>query len=470
VCNGADDDCDGQTDEGTVPSLGIISGTAQACLPGVAGSAVFSTTAVSGVNTYTWSLPAGMTLSGGQGTTSITVSWTSSAIQFGIIGNLSVVGVTPCGNTSPATLAISYNYTTPVRPSSISGPIKMCPGDTAIFSVSAVARASSYSWTVPTGMVILSGQGTRTISATAQTGFSGGNIGATASNACGSSPIRTKSVTPNILPAPGLISGPVSGLCGATGIVYSIPVLTGSFGYSWSVPAGAVIVSGQGTTSIVVNFPASGFNQSFVSVQGYNACGNGALRALAVSGVPATPGAVSGPVQVCPGSTNVMYEVPVLSGANTYTWTAPAGATIASGQGSRTIFVNYGPTSGTNLTLSVFADNACGTGSSRILGGIEVSSAYCSRVTSLTGIHIKGLSVYPNPATDKLVISFDSETSEPIRVVLTDLLGRTVIGKQTNGTVGVNHVDVDVSTLQAGTYQLTIMNGEQVNVQTLMIE
>ncbi|MFM9055477.1 MAG: T9SS type A sorting domain-containing protein, partial [Bacteroidota bacterium] len=225
-----------------------------------------------------------------------------------------------------------------------------------------------------------------------------------------------------------------------------------------------------GTTCVVVNFPTSGFNQSFVSVQGFNACGNGALRALAVSGVPAIPGAVSGPTQVCPNSTNVLYEVPALSGASSYTWTAPAGSTIASGQGNRTVFLNYGPTSGTNLTLTVVASNACGTGSLRTLGGIAVSTAYCSRVAAITGTQVKGLSVYPNPATDRIVVSFEADAEQEAQVLITDLLGRRVYGKRTESIGGINRQDVDVSQLQAGTYQLTVISGDAVSVQTIVIE
>ncbi|MFN5355235.1 MAG: MopE-related protein, partial [Bacteroidota bacterium] len=470
VCNGADDDCDGQTDEGTVPALGAISGTASACVPLSAGTAIFSISSVPGVSTYTWTPPTGMTISAGQGTTSITITWTSSAVHTGIIGSLSVTGSTACGATVPSTMNISYNISSPVRPLSISGPIKICPGDTAVFSIATVARASAYTWTMPAGMQIVNGQGGRIILATAVSGFVGGNIDVVASNACGNSPVRSKTMSQNLLLAPGTITGPVAGLCGQTGITYSVPVLTGTFGYIWYVPAGATIVSGQGTTSIVVNFPSAGFNQSFVSVQGYNACGNGTLRTLAVSGVPAIPGAVSGPAQVCPNSTNVLYEVPALSGASTYTWTAPAGSTIASGQGTRTVYLNYGPTSGTNLTLTVVASNACGIGSPRILGGIAVSSAYCTRVAAITGTQVKGLSVYPNPATDRIVVSFEADGERETQVLITDLLGRKVYGKRTDSINGINRQDVDVSQLQAGTYQLTVISGEAVSVQTIVIE
>src|SRR5690606_23154988 len=46
----------------------------------------------------------------------------------------------------------------------------------------------------------------------------------------------------------------------ASGINYSITPVAGITVYEWSVPAGATIVSGQGTTAIVVNFGNSSGN------------------------------------------------------------------------------------------------------------------------------------------------------------------------------------------------------------------
>jgi hypothetical protein len=64
----------------TLPALGEIIGTDTACVAYAAGSTTFSVAPVSdGINptTYTWTVPTGMTIVSGQGTNSITVSWTS---------------------------------------------------------------------------------------------------------------------------------------------------------------------------------------------------------------------------------------------------------------------------------------------------------------------------------------------------------------------------------------------------------
>lgn len=57
----------------------------------------------------------------------------------------------------------------------------------------------------------------------------------------------------NILQSPSVIIGNMMVSNSATGIVYSVPALSG-YTYTWTVPLGASIISGQGTSSITVNF------------------------------------------------------------------------------------------------------------------------------------------------------------------------------------------------------------------------
>jgi len=68
-------------------------------------------------------------------------------------------------------------------------------------------------------------------------------------------------------------------------------------------------------------------------------------------------GAVTGPLTGCSGGTG-SYTVPLVVGATTYTWTVPAGTVITSGQGTQTINVTYGATSG---NICVTASSACDT-------------------------------------------------------------------------------------------------------------
>lgn len=82
--------------------------------------------------------------------------------------------------------------------------------------------------------------------------------------------------------APGAITGDDSVCPGEQGVVYSISQVPNATGYTWGVPPGAMLVSGQGTNSISVDYP-SGATSGVVSVFGFNSCGSGPASELAVT-------------------------------------------------------------------------------------------------------------------------------------------------------------------------------------------
>ncbi|MBK9045281.1 MAG: hypothetical protein IPL74_00835 [Bacteroidetes bacterium] len=49
---------------------------------------------------------------------------------------------------------------------------------------------------------------------------------------------------------------------------------------------------------------------------------------------------MSGPFAVCPGQSGLVFSVPANSGLSSYTWTAPSGVTITSGQGTNSVTVS----------------------------------------------------------------------------------------------------------------------------------
>ena len=83
-------------------------------------------------------------------------------------------------------------------------------------------------------------------------------------------------------PTPGAIAGPVSGLCASGTATYSIAALAGATGYTWTIPTGMTIVSGQGTTTINANI-AGTLTTGSVKVSAQNTCGSSAGASLAVS-------------------------------------------------------------------------------------------------------------------------------------------------------------------------------------------
>ncbi|TNE49828.1 MAG: T9SS type A sorting domain-containing protein [Bacteroidetes bacterium] len=69
------------------------------------------------------------------------------------------------------------------------------------------------------------------------------------------------------------------------------------------------------------------------------------------------------------------------------------------------------------------------------------------------------LQVAPNPATDRVRLTFTTPQSGPVQVMAADLLGRTVLTRQWDLPQGENQVELDLSQLPAGTYALRLLAG-----------
>ncbi len=91
---------------------------------------------------------------------------------------------------------------------------------------------------------------------------------------------------------PGSISGSTSVCAGQTGVYYSVSAIVNANGYTWEVQDGAVIVNGENTNAITVDF-GEGAVSGDISVFGTNACSSGPSSVLTVI-VNETPDADAG--------------------------------------------------------------------------------------------------------------------------------------------------------------------------------
>jgi uncharacterized protein (TIGR02145 family) len=79
---------------------------------------------------------------------------------------------------------------------------------------------------------------------------------------------------------------------------------------------------------------------------------------------PDTPGAISGSQFVYPNTSGEIYSIAAVPDATSYVWSVPPDASITSGQGTTSIEVSFGTTSG---NVSVYASNICGSGAATYL-------------------------------------------------------------------------------------------------------
>ncbi len=152
----------------------------------------------------------------------------------------------------------------------------------------------------------------------------------------------------------GTISGPPNVCIGSIGHVYSIAPLTGATGYTWTVPAGAVITLGQNTTSITVTFGSISGN---VSVYATNTCSTSATSTLAVSVNPPPVPTITGSNSVCENAGTVLYSTE--PGMTSYNWSVSAGGTIISGSGTYQIQVTWNLTGAQSVSVNYTGISGC---------------------------------------------------------------------------------------------------------------
>jgi gliding motility-associated-like protein len=312
---------------------------------------VYAIAPVANAAYYTWTVPADWTITGGQGTASLTVTTTATA------GEVTVKAGNSCGESAVSRISVAPAAQVPAVPASMDGNFTPCAGQRElIFSIAAVYNAGSYQWQVPEGWVINQGQGTATIGVTA--GRAAGNISVKALNNCGAGPEMLRAVVPSLSPlaTPQDLTGPVT-VCAGDRVRYSTPEIMGATAYTWQVPDTWTILSGQGTPALEVLTSATG---GTVGVQTTNSCGISGLRTVAVTagtGKPEAPAGITGGQEICAGTSGLAYHIDAVAGATTYAWTVPAGWTITGGQGTPDIIVTTGREAG---NIAVSAVNPCG--------------------------------------------------------------------------------------------------------------
>ncbi len=162
------------------PGSGTISGPVKVCRNQT--GFVYTVNPVAGATSYSWTLPTGLT--GSSTTNSITVSVNSSFCN----GTIRVSANNDCGSGTAASLNVGVITSLPATPSCIFGPTRICTPGTYTYTASAVADATEYVWSVSgTGLSIVSGQGTRTITVSGSAVFTSGTLSVRAKNCFGQS-------------------------------------------------------------------------------------------------------------------------------------------------------------------------------------------------------------------------------------------------------------------------------------------
>lgn len=346
--------------------LGNISGMDTIC-PGLQA---YTIPIVNGATNYTWSVGSAGNITSGQGSNSITVNWANT---FGVF-DINVVANNICGNSQMTTKNILLLSGVPSAPSLISGNNNPCPG-ISTYSVSPNPEAFNYQWTLSGGGTISSGQGTTQINIDWQQTGGPYTISVSTENICGASNTVTTLIV-NVQAGTPLVPSAVTGdtlVCPGIN-AYSIPIVNGATSYNWVLSGGGNIVSGQGSNSVNVDWTNSGgpFTLSVVATNNCSSSSPVLTHVRVQNAPPANLGIISGQTTVCNGTE--LYSVVPIFGADSYTWSISGGGSILNGQSTNNVEVDWTGSPGI-FTISVAANNSCGTSSPSLLNVTILPSA-----------------------------------------------------------------------------------------------
>jgi len=249
--------------------------------------------------------------------------------------------------------------------------------------------------------------------------------------------------------AAGPISGP-SGVCKQGTESYSTTAIAGATSYLWSVPSGATIIGGQGTTSVNVTFGTSA-SSGIITVSGSNGVGNGAPSQLSVTvnDVPEAPATPSGPSLVNLQNTS-SSNFTTTGVAVSYVWQiSPSNAGTITGS-TATAQVTWNLAFQGNAEIKVKGVNPCGDGA--------LSIAKTVTLVNTTGVEdiAAGIRVYGQPGG---YIRFEMNTNlDQANIKVLDLSGRLI----TNTVIAGRGTQQLNQNLNTGIYLIVIEAGKSI--------
>jgi hypothetical protein len=143
---------------------------------------------------------------------------------------------------------------------------------------------------------------------------------------------------------------PVNVCQSSTNYIFSVAPDPTNTSYTWTIPAGAIIVSGLGTHQIVVNMTGVASNTYQVCVKANNACGTSAQTCQEINVITPIANASANPV--CSGATLQFFA----NGGSIYSWSGPSGFSSAS---TNPVIFNATTANNGTYTVTVTDINGC---------------------------------------------------------------------------------------------------------------
>ena len=418
-----------------------IAGITNLCV----NSGYYNYTTEPGMTGYLWTLSAGGTITWGAGTNQVQVVWNSAGAQ-----TVSVIYTNPnaCSGASPTVLPVTVNPM-PGNAGNISGPATACGGSMGIaYTTTPIANAVTYVWYLPAGATIATGAGTPNITVNFAWNASSGNISVSGNNLCGYGNSSSLMVGVTTLPDPASsVTGSASVCEGAHGVVFSVNPIANATGYTWTLPAGAVIASGTNTNSITVDFATTSGN---ITVKGTNSCGNGSVSpafAVTVTMIPETP--------VVTNSNDTVLSSAATGNQWFFSATQTGAGTIIPGATGQTYQALQ-----TGWYYSVVTVNGCSSGESNRVYVVMVG---------IGELQASGVVIYPVPNRGIFTASISSPTLQTVSLQVYNMTGQLIYRRNDLQVKGTLNQQIDLTPVRPGVYTVVISDGTSKIIRRIII-
>ena len=218
------------------------------------------------------------------------------------------------------------SFTTASLPSAagtVSGSTIVCQGQSSVsYTVPAIPFATSYVWTLPTGITGTST--TNSITVNYAKSFNSGSINVKGHNEWGDGIASNLAITANLLPSDaGVITGTTSVCQGESSVTYTVPTIENALSYTWTLPTGG---TGSNTSnSITVNYSKIAISGN-VTVKGHNDCGDGTASTLPITVNKLPIISTSNKTIICGASVQLNPSISYSgTGTLSYLWTPTTG-------------------------------------------------------------------------------------------------------------------------------------------------
>ncbi len=412
----------------------------------------YSIAAIPGVIGYNWTFPAGWNFTVAPNGLSATVA------RVGNSGEIIVNVINACSVTvrTIRLLVVVFN-SVPLAPLAVVGPDKVCDGSLVQYAVNPVPNATTYTWTLPAGWTGTSN--TNVISAVA--GSTGGTVSVVATNACGSSTATL--ITVSAIQRP-IIPDSVVTRCGPGSVTFMVP---SNFEYVWyDAPTGGSLVA-QGSMFTTPRLTA---DTDFYIARVVDGCET--RRTKVTARILPIPTGIT--FTTVPTNNDILLterdSIRPISFTNTTTnrtgivsWEWVSNGTVFSTNPDSARFIVSGSGSYIFVLRGRTADGCIGVSEEKKI----VVEYRPTGIEDVKAAH--NFRIFPNPANDQIKVEFTATVSGNVKFNLYATDGKLVYSVVKNVAIGVKSESVDLSSVAAGNYLLSVEYNGSVFSEKLVI-